>query len=289
MKNVILSAFADEIDMDLTTQMDVLDIHGIKHIEMRGVNGKNISEVTVEEAYEIKSQLDTRGFRISSLGSPVGKIYLKDDFEAHKKMFVQLLEVAKILESRYMRIFSFFMEKGVNHDDHTDEVVSKLAELTTLAEAYDVTLLHENEKDIFGDTSERCLKLVEAIHHDNFKLVYDPANFVQCQEDTLVAQSLLDKHIVYYHIKDAQAEDDKVVPAGQGDGQISEIVERITNSGYTGFLSLEPHLGNFAGFAGLENLGDDDIADLEASDASKFGVAVVALKMILDNKEIEYA
>ena len=58
MKKVLLSAFADEIDMDLTTQMDVLDTHGIKHIEMRGVNGKNISEVTVEEAIEIKKQLD---------------------------------------------------------------------------------------------------------------------------------------------------------------------------------------------------------------------------------------
>ncbi|MGL6312842.1 sugar phosphate isomerase/epimerase family protein [Vibrio sp. WXL103] len=289
MKKVVLSAFADEIDMDLTTQMDVLDTHGIKHIEMRGVNGKNISEVTIEEAKEIKAQLDARGFKISSLGSPVGKIYLKDDFEAHKKMFAQLLEVAKILESKYMRIFSFFMESGVNHDDYAQEVVAKITELAEMAKPYDIVLLHENEKDIYGDTSERCLNLVKSVDQANFKLVYDPANFVQCKENTLDAYNLLKDHVLYYHIKDAQAADDTVVPAGDGDGQIAEIVEAITDAGYQGFLSLEPHLGNFAGFAALENLENDDVAELEKSDASKFGLAVTALKTILDDKTIAYA
>ncbi|GEA61181.1 sugar phosphate isomerase/epimerase family protein [Vibrio comitans] len=289
MKKVVLSAFADEIDMDLTTQMDVLDSHGIKHIEMRGVNGKNISEVTVEEAKEIKKELDDRGFKISSLGSPVGKIYLKDDFESHKKMFAQLLEVASILQSKYMRIFSFFMEPGVNHDDFTQEVVAKISELAEMARPYDIVLLHENEKDIYGDTSARCLKLVNGVNQDNFKLVYDPANFVQCKESTLEAYNLLKDHVLYYHIKDARSADDTVVPAGDGDGQIAEIVEAITDAGYNGFLSLEPHLGNFAGFAALENLENDDVVELEKSDANKFGIAVTALKSILENKAIAYA
>ncbi|OLQ86595.1 hypothetical protein BIY21_03960 [Vibrio ponticus] len=289
-KHVLLSAFADEIDMDLTTQMDVLDTHGIKHIEMRGVNGKNISEVTVEEAVEIKKQLDARGFKISSLGSPVGKIYLKDDFEAHKAMFVQLLEVAKILESKYMRIFSFFMEKETNHDDYADDVISRLKELSAIASPYDITLLHENEKDIYGDTSARCLNLVEKVNCDNFKLVFDPANFVQCGENPFVTYSLLKDHVAYYHIKDARSSDSVVVPAGEGDGQISQIIKELTTErDYHGFLSLEPHLGNFAGFAALENIEEGEVEELEQSDAGKFGIAVDALKTILASQNIAHA
>lgn len=289
-KHVLLSAFADEIDMNLTTQMDVLDTHGIKHIEMRGVNGKNISEVTVEEAVEIKKQLDARGFKISSIGSPVGKIFLKDDFDAHKAMFVQLLEVAKILESKYMRIFSFFMEKDINHDHCADEVINRMKELSAIALPYDVTLLHENEKDIYGDTSKRCLNLVEKINCDNFKLVFDPANFVQCGENPFVAYTLLKEHVRYYHIKDARSSDSIVVPAGEGDGNIDRIIKELTSErNYHGFLSLEPHLGNFAGFAALENIEESEVGELEQSDASKFGIAVVALKKILADQNIAHA
>ena len=289
-KHVLLSAFADEIDMDLTTQMDVLDTHGIKHIEMRGVNGKNISEVTVEEAIEIKNQLDARGFKISSLGSPVGKIYLKDDFEAHKAIFVHLLEVAKILESKYMRIFSFFMEKNTNHDDYANEVISHLKELSAIALPYDITLLHENEKDIYGDTSARCLNLVEKVNSDNFKLVFDPANFVQCGENPFVTYSLLKDHVAYYHIKDARSSDSVVVPAGEGNGQISQIIKELTSErDYHGFLCLEPRLGNLAGFAALENIEEGEVEELEQSDAGKFSIAVNALKTILSTQNIAHA
>ena len=289
MKKVLLSAFADEIDMGLTTQMNELEKHNIRHIEMRGVNDINISNVTIEQAKEIKAHLDSRGFKISSLGSPVGKIYLKDDFDEHKAMFVRLLEVANILGSRYIRIFSFFMEEHTNYDDHAEEVINKLTELADMAKPYGITLLHENEKDIYGDTPTRCLNLVNRVNKDNFKLVFDPANFVQVNEDTLKAHDLLKDHVKYYHIKDARIKDKKVVPAGHGDGNIPEIIERITNNGYSGFLSLEPHLGNFAGFAALENLEEGAVETLEKSDASKFALATKALKDILKEKNVSYS
>ena len=76
-----LSAFADEIDSDLKVQMDVLDQHGIKFIEMRGVNGQNLTSCTLDQVREIKKQLDERGFRLSAVGSPVGKIKITDEFE----------------------------------------------------------------------------------------------------------------------------------------------------------------------------------------------------------------
>ena len=92
-----ISAFADEIDMDLTVQMDVLDKYGIRYIEMRGVNGKNLSDCTPQEAKDIKRQLDARGFRLSAVGSPIGKIGISDDFEPHLEQFKRVLDIAHIM------------------------------------------------------------------------------------------------------------------------------------------------------------------------------------------------
>src|SRR5690606_20606824 len=118
MAKFILSAFADEIDPDLKVQMDVLEEHGIEYIEMRGVNGKNVVEHTLDEIKEIKQQLDERGFKISAVGSPIGKIKITDDFAPHLDLFHHTLEIAKILEAPYIRMFSFFIPKGENPDNY---------------------------------------------------------------------------------------------------------------------------------------------------------------------------
>lgn len=286
MNKILLSGFADEIDMDLSVQIDEMKKLGIKYIEMRGVNGKNIGEITLEEAKNIKKELDTKGIKISSLGSPTGKIYMKEDFEVHKKMFKNLLEISKILDTRYIRVFSFFMETEEEYSSSREEIIKRLIELTKLASEYDVILLHENEKDIYGDTMDRCLDLVENIPYKNFKLLLDPANYVQCGEDPLKAFNLLKDHIEYLHIKDAKSEDSSVVPAGKGDGKINEIIELLKENNYNGFLSLEPHLGEFEGFLSLENI--EALEDSEKSDSSKFALAYNSLTEILDSRNISY-
>src|SRR5690554_5415743 len=109
--NFVLSAFADEIDPDLKVQMEVLKQHGIQYIEMRGVNGRNIADYTLEEVKRIKNQLDEQDFRISAVGSPIGKIQITDDFTPHLEKFRHTLEIAKILETDYIRMFSFYIPR----------------------------------------------------------------------------------------------------------------------------------------------------------------------------------
>ena len=108
--------------------------------------------------------------------------------------------------------------------------------------------------------------------------MFDPANFVQCGVDTKEAFGLLKNYVSYVHIKDA-AKDGTVVPAGQGVGNVEYILKQLKCGGYNGFLSLEPHLGSFGGFAKLEN-GDNKFD--EESDAGKFETAYNALKNILE-------
>ena len=280
MSNFVLSAFADEIAPMLETQMDVLERYGVRYIEMRGVNGRSLVQYSAEEVKEIKKRLDARGFRISSVGSPIGKIMISDDFGPHLELFRHTIELARILDTRYIRMFSFFIPEGEEPARYRDEVMLRWKRFVEAAGGSGLILLHENEKQIYGDTPERCLDLLETLDCAYVKAVFDPANFVQC--DVRVwpdAFGLLKGHVAYVHIKDALYGDHSVVPAGYGDGNVKEILRELKNSGFDGFLSLEPHLADFAGFAALERGTSDE--RLPGDGAEQFGIAFEALSKLL--------
>lgn len=250
---IVLSGFADEIDPALTKQMEVIKKLGMSHIEMRGVNGKGLVEYSVAEAREIKKQLDDNGIRLSSLGSPIGKIKITDDFEPHFELYKHTVELAHLMETPYIRMFSFFMPEGQDPAQYRNQVMEQLGRFADYAKQNGVCLLHENEKDIYGDIASRCLEIMQLYYGDHFQAVFDFANFVQCKQDTLEAYELLKPYIRYVHIKDAVWATGDVVPAGMGDGHVAEILKKLKDSGYQGYLSLEPHLSDFAGFQALEH------------------------------------
>jgi sugar phosphate isomerase/epimerase len=283
MSHFIISAFADEISDSLEDQIRVLKENQISHIEVRGVNGKNVSEFTLEEAQEYKQLLAANKIDVSSIGSPIGKVKLTDNFEEQFLLFRHILKIATILESPYVRIFSFFMAPNVEVNQYFVEVVDRLRKLMMIAADFPkITILHENEKEIFGDTPERCLKLFEAINTSQFKLAFDPANFVQC--DVVVYQDafrLLKDRIAYVHVKDARFIDHNVVPAGYGDGQLKEILTDLIRMNYFGFISIEPHLSLFNGFNQLEH---GKIELKENDNVAKFNLASSALKEMVVNE-----
>lgn len=278
MGNFRLSGFADEIDRDLSVQLDVLKTLGMDHLEMRGVNGKNVSELSVDEATAVKKQLDESGVRVSAIGSPIGKIKITDDFAPELDRFKHILEIAQIMDTRYIRLFSFYLDRE-RADEFRGEVIARWRRCAAAAEGSGIILLHENEKGIYGDTAERCKDLLDAIGSDFVRATFDPANFVQCGVSVFPdAYELLKDKIEYVHIKDAK-ENGEIVPAGGGAGQIKALLRALKADGYDGFLSLEPHLGAFEGLAALEeNL---DVSRLPKGGAQTFAVAHDALLKIL--------
>mgnify|MGYP004517412571 CR=1 FL=1 len=271
------SAFADEISPDLKEQIGVLKKYGINHIEARGIDGKNISDYTVSEAKEKKKILDDNGFKLSALGSPIGKINIDDPFEKELDKFKNTIELAHTFETKYIRMFSFFMDTN-NAAQYRDEVLNRWAKYIDAAKGSGLVLLHENEKEIYGDTADRCVDLLETLNCDYVKATFDPANFVQCGEDTIECFKKLKNHIEYMHIKDAYTKDGYVVPAGGGDGNVEYILTELKNMGWSGFLSLEPHLGDFVGFAGLER---DAAKKQTKSGPELFDIAYNALDTIV--------
>lgn len=279
MLDIKFSGFADEISPDTTLQFEHLNKLNIEYFEPRGIDGKNISDLTLDEVYALKQKMDKYGIKVSSIGSPIGKIFITDDFEPHIKKLDHTIKIAKILGTKYIRMFSFFIPKGEDAGNYRDEVIKRLKAMTSLAEKENIILLHENEKEIYGDIASRCVDVIESVNSPNLKAVFDPANFVQCGEDTIKAYDMLKDHIEYMHIKDALC-DGTVVPAGHGNGNVEYILTKLSKIDYEGFLSLEPHLGSFEGLASLEL--DDEMLKLEKSDASKFTLAYTELKKLVD-------
>lgn len=252
-----LTGFADEIAKDLDEQIELLQKLDVKFVEFRSAWGTKVLDLSEEQLELAKSKLDAAGILVSSVGSDLGKIFITDDFTSHLERARHGVEVAKFFGASYTRMFSFFIPEGENPDQYRDEVMRRTKAMVELAESGGITLLHENEKDIYGDTPERVVDLMTTIDSNNYRAIIDPANFVQCGYKPVdEAWPLVGKFIEYVHVKDAvppTSETDlgEVVAAGEGHGQFPELLQTLKQQGYTGFVSLEPHLGDFDAFGGL--------------------------------------
>ena len=251
-----LSGFADEIDPDFATQCRVASGLGLKFLEIRSAWGTNILDLDEGQLATVRELLAASGLQVSSIGSPIGKIRIEEDFEPHLARMRHAAEVAAVLEAPFIRIFSFFIDPSDDPDAHRDEVLRRMRALADVAEAAGVVLLHENEKEIYGDIPRRCHDIVSSVGSPNLRLAWDPANFVQVGVRPFdEGYALLRPDVVYMQIKDALAADASVVVAGAGDGQLVETVRALRDDGFDGFFSLEPHLalsGTLGGFSGAD-------------------------------------
>lgn len=274
-------AFADEASAMMDDQIDALRQNGLNGLEIRNVDKVNVSSISDAKAREVKKKLDDAGFQVWSIGSPIGKIDIeKDDFDTHTELFRRTLEIARILGAEHIRLFSFFLPAGKNPEDYRQEVINRLGIFCDLARGTGITLCHENEKEIYGDVASRCLEIHKAL--PELRAVFDPANFVQCGQDTWEAWEQLKGYVEYLHIKDALP-DGSVVPAGKGAGNVARILEGYAALGGKN-VSLEPHLTIFEGFDKLEH-GTDAAAQQKPysypSATAAFSAAADALKALL--------
>lgn len=280
MDKILISGFADEISPVFDEQLSALKEWGVDFIEMRGVDNVNVSDLTPEKLREVKGKLAAAGISLSSVGSPIGKIGIEDDFAPHLEKLKRTLEIQKELNAPYLRMFSFYLPKGEDPTAYRGRVFDRMAAMLEEAQRWDSVLLHENEKGIYGDTAPRCLELMKEFYGPHFKAVFDFANFVEVGQETLPAYEALKPYIEYVHVKDALWDSKQIVPAGFGGGHVKEILRDLLSGGWKGFLSIEPHLSNFAGLASLER---DPAKRSEAMDSrSSWKLALDSLRKILE-------
>lgn len=268
-----LAAFADEADGRISGQIEAMRRNGISYLEVRGVDGENISDITFQKAKELRRILDDSGISVWSLGSPYGKIGILDPFAPHLDKFKHGLELADILGTKHIRMFSFYVPAG-QAEQYEEAVMERLQQFLAAAKGSGMILCHENEKGIYGDIASRCAR-IHAVFPE-LKAVFDPANFIQCGQDTVEAWQNLHPYVEYMHIKDALA-DGSVVPAGKGIGNLPYLLGQFHGT----MLTLEPHLTVFDGFDKLEGPQKSAMQFCYPSSGAAFDAAVNALKELI--------
>ena len=279
MKTISVYAFADEASASIDKQIIAMKRNGLQGLEIRNVDGTNISDICLEKAKEVHQKMEEAGLKVWSIGSPLGKIGIGDDFETHMVKFRHTLEVAKVLECKNIRLFSFYIPGDKEPEHYREEVLRRLRAMADAAKGSGIDLCHENEKGIYGDNAARCLEIHKEV--PELKGIFDPANYIQCGQDTLEAWEMLHPYIKYLHIKDALA-DGMVVPAGAGIGHLQEIVDKFKAQGGAN-VTVEPHLTVFEGLRELEGKERElKVVEYKYPDAdTAFDVACKALKDLL--------
>ena len=266
-ETVRLHAFADEVSVFIDEQIRVMKKNRIAGLELRSTEYGDATKIRVSEAKEIRKKLEDAGLFVWSVGSPVGKteITKKDEtwFEAYK----HALEIGEVLGASRFRLFSFYIPRGEDPALYREEVIERLGRIMDYQKGSRILHCHENEKRIYGETADRCLEILKAL--PGLRAVFDPANFVQCHEDTLRAWEMLNPYVDYLHVKDSK-EDLTIVPSGEGIGHVPEIVREYIRNGGRDF-TLEPHLVPFDTLWKLELSGNR--SEIPASDYKDAGEA----------------
>ncbi len=270
-----LSAFADEIAADPLEQFECLDPLGIRHIEFRAAWGTNVMDLSPGQHEEFRDLLRERGYSLSAIGSPIGKIPITDPFPPHLERFEKALDLAEFYETPNIRVFSYYLPEGEDPSAFRDEVIRRMAAKAQAAEARGRRMVLENERGIYGDIAPRVLDILETVDSPALGHAFDPANYLEVGQPIDEAWDLLRTRVIHFHVKDFDPVTRKNVPAGQGAGQIPRLIAEAVATGYDGFCTLEPHLllaEKSHGFTGPE----------------RFAEAAKALQAALDARGIEY-
>jgi len=274
----IISAFADEIDADPKVQMDTLAAHGVMHIELRGAWDTNVMKLSDAQCKDLKRMFGDRGFGVACIGSPIGKVTIDSDLDAHFDEFKHACDLAAFFDSGLIRVFSFYPPENGDILDHRDTVIERLQQMCDYVADRPVRLALENESNLYGSLPPQLEDLFQTLRSEKLVMAFDPANFVNDGALPVfeTAWERLKQYVGHFHVKDKVAgSTGPCVPSGEGDGDMEKVLRGAHQMGYEGVLTLEPHLaaaGQFKGHTGPE----------------LFEKAVTALKRICDRVGMSY-
>jgi len=251
---LVLSAFADEISPHLDQQVATLARLNVPGLDLRSVAGNNVLNLSDAQLDEVSEACAKQGLHIQAIGSPVNKVPMTGSNQPQELAKLErAIHAARRTGTNLIRIFT----PEVDPKDFENAWIvmeAWMAEQIQLAEDHGMVLLHENDAKFFGAYPDNARRLFERFAGPSFLAAFDFANTV------LIGYRAMDDwfpwllpHLHTLHIKDAIESEKRVVPAGEGDGQMVETLRWLIEHGWSGPLTIEPHLasaGKFGGFSG---------------------------------------
>lgn len=249
MAEFFFSAFADEAGDTLDDQIQALRENGIRYMEPRNIGGKVVLDLADHDLKDVRHRLDDAGITVGSLGSPIGKYPIEEDFAPHFDRLRRALDCAALLGTNRMRVFSFFV-KQQELAQRRDEVMNRMSRMLTEAKKYAITLCHENEAHIYGEQPAQVRDLLSSL--PELYGIHDPANYVLAGAKAAQGLDATLIRFSYMHVKDAEYTEKLILPAGEGEGAIAQSLNRVSQTVNTPvMLTLEPHLAIFNSFKNI--------------------------------------
>jgi sugar phosphate isomerase/epimerase len=252
----VLSGFADEVDANLTIQIETFSKLGIPGIDLRSVNSVNVLDLEPHQLFEIGDRVRAAGLHIQSIGSPVNKVPYHVLGKAKElDRLKRAIKAAQLLQVKRIRLFT----PETPHEESEqlgDAVIEWMRDQRKMAEDSGITLIVENDANYWSSFPDQAKRLFDCLGTLSFRAAFDFANTVligfRPMRDWF---PWLLPHLDTLHIKDALQEQGTIVPAGEGEGEIAETLTWLIQQGWSGPLTLEPHLqaaGALGGFSGPE-------------------------------------
>ncbi len=294
-----LSTYPDEAAPTCAQQIAALQQAGIKRLDIRMMDGFNISVMPPDHARRVRVQLDAAGISVAMFGSPIGKIDLADDFNIDMDKLRHLAALAPVLNCRVVRIFSYFNRKAAaSYEAYRKEALRRLRELKSAAQELGLILYHENETAVFGDRADDVLVIINELRDPPdtsagtgggqiFRTIFDFGNFNAGRENVWDSWIKLREFTDAIHLKDslwtapAPAGEVQYVPAGQGNCFVREILADAVKRRFSGPISIESHLGQSAAIAPIGPTGIPNQMYSAMSTDLSFQIACAAGKAAL--------
>lgn len=279
----ILSAFADEAGSSIDEQVAACTTAGLKYLDLRVVNGINISELPLDTAQQVQGKLNNAGLRVNMLGSPIGKIDIAEKFQGDLELLQHLAELSEVFDCKQVRVFSYYNRAGADEEKWAEGSIDRLRQLTEQASELGLVLFIENELGLYGQTLQRVARLAETCRDgQTCRMIFDFDNYNQAGEDLWQVWVQLRNCTDAFHLKDSTAPPEPMhVPIGQGNSRARDILYDAQRSGWSGCLSVEPHLTHSAAVASIGRAGQTNQAMKDLGPAECFQVATAAAGQLL--------
>lgn len=241
---MFLSGIADEAGDSIETQIEAHKELGFKHIEIRNVNKKNLTDVDDTTFNEIAKKIEKAGMKVSCFSSQIANWARKisGDFNIDAEELKRAIPRMRRFNTKYIRIMSY---PNDNYEDSKwrAEAIKRLKELVKIAGDGGIILAHENCSGWGGLGPKEALDLVESVNSPALKFLLDTGNKPHKTGTVYEVFRAIKQHIVYVHIKNYKGEKgDEFVFPDEGEGQVGRILKELLASGYNGGFSIEPHM-----------------------------------------------
>jgi len=277
-----LSGFADEAGLSVEEQIQAVSDSGLRFIDLRGIGDHNVSQLPIDQAENFRKMLDNAGIRVNMLGTPIGKIDIKDDFQIDLDRLEHLKAMAEVFDCRDIRVFSYFNKSDKPREQWRQVALDRLGQLKGNAGKAGLSLWCENELGIFGDYCDNVKLIADQLRDgETFRMIFDFDNYNQAGEDVYANWGKLKDQTDGFHLKDS-TKDCMHVPIGQGAGCATQILSDALKMGWQGPLSMEPHLAHSKAVMATGPHGRQNQALADLTPMQAFIFATQEAKKLLD-------